>query len=238
MGGGYSGSIPFRTKCINPRYRAIYKEWNCGPISPANWYGAYYGLSQYEQVTYWRIAYTRDFQNGVILLHHFGGDPDEAKAIYNYGWGERDRAIRKHRAYSWKLTPKNNESARAIGFGAEIFADAGRPIAVQAWVRKSSDFNGTGPFIQMLNQSNAVLASDTISVAHSTWELLSITYAPTETGPLCILIAGYGTLGTFWIDSPTLDASGCHHDAGVMSPEWSQGNLAGGVRMAGGRING
>jgi hypothetical protein len=239
MGGSTFPYFLSHFKIVNPRYRAVFKDWGSVGAGIHDFYGEYYGAgAQWDQASWWVTAYPMNTQDAHILLSRYGGDPDEAKLIYDYGWGERDHAIRQRRSYSWKFTCTQNDAAYFIGFGGEVFGEIGRPIVVQAWVRKSSAFNGTGPAIRLYDNMNNLLASDTIAVAHSTWELLSVTYVPTATGAICIWLGGYGSAGYFWIDSPTLDASGCSYELGDLASEWSFGNMAGGVRMAGGRING
>ena len=131
------------------------------------------------------------------------------KSLYRYGIIASDQTIR-HTAsgYSWKLTP-NNASFKLILPGPTQFntfkaaVNASSQVTITAYVYKDSSYNGNAPRLVIVGGIIGGVASDvtdSLTVAHSNWEQLSVQATPNEAGVIEYYIDCDGTAGNVYVD--------------------------------------
>ena len=134
------------------------------------------------------------------------------KAWYRYGAIVNETAIRNTASgYSWKLTP-NNASNKLVFPGPtpydtyKVALANGVAVAITAYVYKDSSYAGNAPRLVVVGGIVAGVGSvgsdliDSLTVAHSNWEQLSVAVTPSEDGVVEFYIDCDGTAGNVYVD--------------------------------------
>lgn len=110
--------------------------------------------------------------------------------------------------FSWKLTP--NTSSEKLIFpgpttfdGFKVACPAGEARTITAYVYKDATYNGNNPRLVVkggMVQGIAADVTDTLSVAHSNWEQLSVSVTPSEACVVTFYVDCDGTAGNVYVD--------------------------------------
>lgn len=131
------------------------------------------------------------------------------KNTYRIGTIQSEQTIR-HTAsgFSWKLTPSSTIN-KLILPGPTIFdtfkaaVNASSQVTITAYVYKDSSYDGNAPRLVILGGIIGGVASDvtdSLTVAHSNWEQLSVQATPNEAGVIEYYIDCDGTAGNVYVD--------------------------------------
>lgn len=132
-----------------------------------------------------------------------------------YSWGRiASDTTTRHTAsgYSWKMTP-NNATQKLIMPGPTTFdtfkvaVNASALVTIQAYVYKDATYNGNAPRLVLVGGIIGGIASDvtdSLTVAHSNWELLEVTGTPNEAGTVEFYVDADGTAGSVYVDDFTI----------------------------------
>lgn len=172
------------------------------------------------RVTCWNCTFasTTEFQPpnayaGWVRSHKHDASGTTFKTQYAFGVIQSETTTR-HTAsgYSWKLTPSSATQKLRLpgpteydGFRAAVNASA--LVTVKAWVRKDSSYNGNAPRLVLIGGIVGGIAADvvaTLSVGADTWEELTVTGTPNETGAVEWYIDADSTAGNCFVDDLTV----------------------------------
>lgn len=137
------------------------------------------------------------------------GSATTHKATYNQGTINADQTIR-HTAsgFSWKMTP-SSATRKLILPGPTVMDNwklavkSGTTVTITAYVYKDSSYNGTAPRLVVIGGIVGGVSSDvtdSLTVAHSNWEQLSVQVTVTEDGVLEYFVECDGTAGNVYVD--------------------------------------
>lgn len=150
---------------------------------------------------------------GFVRSHKNDQSATTFKNYYRFGTIQSDQTIR-HTAsgYSWKLTP--NSATRKLLLPGPTMLDtfkaavnASSLVTITAYVYKDSSYNGNAPRLVIVGGILDGIASDVIdslTVAHSNWEQLSVQATPNEAGVIEYYIDCDGTAGNVYVDDITI----------------------------------
>ena len=156
---------------------------------------------------------------GYIRSHKHDASSTTFKDWYRHGTIQNDTATR-HTAsgYSWKLTP-NNATNKLILPGPTDFdtfkvtAAANIALTITGYVYKDATYNGNAPRLVVVGGIVAGVGSagtdvtDSLTVAHSNWEQLSVQVTPTEDGVVEFYFDCDGTAGNAYVDDIAVDGT-------------------------------
>lgn len=144
-----------------------------------------------------------------VLSHKHDANSSTFKAVFGYGTIASDTSTR-HTAsgYSWKLTP-SSATYKLILLGPstcdtfKAAVNASAEVTVTAYVYKDSSYNGNAPRLVLVGGYIGGIANDvtdSLTVAHSNWEQLSVSGTPNEAGVIEFYIDCDGTAGNVYVD--------------------------------------
>lgn len=152
---------------------------------------------------------------------------------YCWGYAEMDENIKKNNKYSWKFTPKSNNTNYFVGFFAYVLGLPNRTLKIGSFLRKDTTTNAT-VLIDVYDDLWNLLASDTITTTNI-WEWKNIEYTFPNNKIAFVRVGGYGSTGNFWVSTPTIYSDGCLIHAEIFNNFWIKGDpTATGVRLSNG----
>jgi len=142
-------------------------------------------------------GHTASSKASVVSINH-DGTTDNHKIFYSYATVSSEASVR-HTAsgIAWKVSPTSStywKENTPVEFQiAEVVCIANTAVTVKAWFRRDN----TGLSMSLIAKSDQLTGmttdySDSITAAVDTWEELSITFTPTDTGVVKIYAQAYG----------------------------------------------
>lgn len=142
-------------------------------------------------------------RNGATTAH---------KVYYSFGTVTADTTTR-HTAsgFSWQMKP-NSAAQKLVLPGPtkmdtfKVAVNSGAAVTISAWVQKDGSYNGNAPRLVIVGGVTQGIASDvtdSLTVGASTWEELSVSATPTETGTVEYYVDCDGTAGNVYVDDIT-----------------------------------
>jgi hypothetical protein len=94
-----------------------------------------------------------------------------------------------------------NTNTYAANFQGGGYYDTFRPVnaastTITVYCRKDANYTGTAPKMEVVNIPGVADQSDSLSVAHSNWEQLSVNFTPTSAGIVRVRLWSYDTSAT------------------------------------------
>lgn len=156
------------------------------------------------QTTMMRAAFLRSHKNDASATTF--------KVYQRHGTILNDTTIR-HTAsgYSWKLTPNNATGKLALPGPLEfdtfkVAVNASSLVTITGYVYKDATYNGNAPRLVVVGGIVGGVGSigtndtDSLTVAHSNWEQLSVAVTPNEAGVIEYYFDCDGTAGNVYVD--------------------------------------
>lgn len=155
------------------------------------------------------ITFSTGEYSSFVRSHKHDQSATDFRSYYRLGTIFSETTTR-HTAsgYSWKMTPNTANwklilpgPTRLDTFKAAV--NANTAVTVTIWVLKDSSYNGNAPRLVLVGGIIAGIASDVIdslTVGADTWEQLSVSGTPTETGVVDYYIDCDGTAGSIYVD--------------------------------------
>lgn len=145
-----------------------------------------------------------------VRQQNYGQVVGQVKSVHGVGTIAAQSATR-HTAsgIAWQCTPTS--AARALVFPGPTIWDsfkvavlANTQVTITAWVNVDGSYNGTTqPQLVLVGGILQGIAADvvaTAAVSANTWQQLSVSGTPTESGCVQCYVQGFGTAGNFYVD--------------------------------------
>lgn len=153
-----------------------------------------------------------DLGNATLVFKNIAGVSTDHKIVYSAQRGHAtiysDASVRHTAAdYSWRIESNANGDSvvsPTIFTIARLSCESGILRTVKAWVRRS-DADCVVKLRAQALQLNGVSTSVSMAAAINTWEELTISFTPTETGVIAVTIETYGeNTASVWVDDTSV----------------------------------
>ncbi len=156
------------------------------------------GLAQYSADTY-------------VIRRNFNDIAGDHRGFFLYGSMLSNTATRRTATgLSWQFLPSGGATtwfrvSQGSPFTFRASAQANKAITLSAYVRKDASYNGSNAprivvYGGVLQGIAADVVGDSLTASADTWQKLSVTVTPTESGVLEYTVEGQGTAGSYYVD--------------------------------------
>lgn len=134
--------------------------------------------------------------NGVVFMNYLG-TPQDDRIYWRFGESRRNSADARS-GYCVQMIP-NTAGQKHLLYLYPIKVTASTPITVTVYLKASADYNGNNPRMSAI-QNGLVISGPTACAVSTSYQQFSLTFTPTHTRPVELIIDCDGTAGSIFAD--------------------------------------